>query len=215
MKKLLLPILLGLVLLAVPAAVFAANIANATYSGLVRITNNGTAETNVFAAFTLNTANFISQSLLNSSVNNSAIYAETGEEATYMPGASDNNSWIVFVPSISGPNINLEYTLYTGGNTSMSSKQAIFNTNAGMATSDNDTSLELSNDFRFEQQGYFDTSAGGNKNLVYKEDAFKLFVSSSGNITARIMSAGDTEVLSLTTTVSSGNHTIEVRMVPQ
>ncbi len=214
MKKLLYALLI-LSLSAVPAVAIAANISNATYSGLVRISNNGTAETNVFAAFVLNTANFISQSLLNSSVNNSAIYAETGEEAAYMPGASDNNSWIIFVPSISGPNINLEYTLYTGGNTSMSSKQVIFNTDAGMTTTDNNTSLEFANNFIIEQEGWFDTASGTNKNLVYKQDAFKLFISSSGNITAQIMSAGDTEVLSLTTSVSSGNHTIEVRMVPQ
>jgi len=60
-----------------------------------------------------------------------------------------------------------------------------------VSISDNDT-LELGDNFTIEQYGWVNTDNGSNKNLVYKENAFRTWVSEtvSGNITSTIYKAG-------------------------
>ncbi len=56
----------------------------------------------------------------------------------------------------------------------------------GNMTVDDAPTLELGNNFSVELDGYVETSAGSNKNLVYKEDAFKTYISAEGDVTAVI-----------------------------
>ena len=44
--------------------------------------------------------------------------------------------------------------------------------------------IELGNDFEIEQEGYIDTSVGADKNLIYKEDAFRTYVSAAEEISS-------------------------------
>jgi len=80
----------------------------------------------------------------------------------------------------------------------------------GNVTISDDADLELGGNFTILQRGYIDTSAGSSKNLVYKEDAFRLYVSAAGNITADIWSGGDWSINVTATDVYTGLHTINV-----
>ncbi|WP_149867358.1 hypothetical protein [Dehalococcoides mccartyi] len=57
-------------------------------------------------------------------------------------------------------------------------------------TADDDASLELGNNFIIEQEGYINTDASSDKNLVYKEGAFRSYVSGDNEITSSIYGLG-------------------------
>lgn len=59
---------------------------------------------------------------------------------------------------------------------------------------DEDVTLELGDNFTIEQSGWWDTSAGANKNAVSKVDAFRTYVSGTGNITSTIYAAISVDV---------------------
>lgn len=67
--------------------------------------------------------------------------------------------------------------------------------------------LELGDGFEVEIKGYIDTTAGSDKNLVYKDAAFKIYISAEGSIKAEI--TGGTSVTA--TGVASGEHVILVK----
>lgn len=184
MKKI--GLFIGLVLSVVSViGVYAATITNATYYGNLQITNNGSAATNQFATFTLNTTTLINAGFINSSLNNTAILNDAGADTPFMPGFNGSNPWAVWVSSITagvgGGNATLPYTLYTGGNQSMASNLRYFPGAAGMNATDN-ASLELGGNFTINQTAFIDTSAGANKTLVYKPGAITTNTS-GGNIT--------------------------------
>jgi len=56
----------------------------------------------------------------------------------------------------------------------------------GSITVPDDASLEMGNHATLKVKGYTDITSGSDKNLVYKEDAFRLYVSDTGEITAAI-----------------------------
>ncbi|GAH79199.1 unnamed protein product, partial [marine sediment metagenome] len=50
-----------------------------------------------------------------------------------------------------------------------------------------DASLELSDNFTIELDAWVDTTSDANKNIVYKQDAFKTYVAADTNITSEII----------------------------
>lgn len=176
-------LLLILIFVLTSGVALALDTSDALYTGLIRITNNGTAATNVAVPFTANTSVYIDAGYMESSANNTAITSSSGANLPYMPGFA-GNKWIVFVPSIGANNI-LNDTLFMGGTTDMAGKLRYFPASGGMATADS-ASLEPSANFTFEQIGWINTDNGTDKNLVSKPGAFRIYVSPtvSGNITA-------------------------------
>jgi len=65
----------------------------------------------------------------------------------------------------------------------------------GYITMDDDATLELGSDFEIEQSGYIDTDAGADKNLVYKDSAFRTYIDGATNITSKIEAWEETETL--------------------
>lgn len=189
--------------LAVPIAVFASDISDAIYSGTVRVSNDGTVATNVATNFTLSTQSLIDDHYITSNCTNTCIRTTAGADDAYMPAPGSTTAWILWVDSIA-QNAYLDYTLYTGGNP-MSSKIRYFPGSGGFTVSDA-ADLEMGDSFEVEITGWFDTTAGSNKNLVHKDSAFKLYVSASGNLTAEI--TGGSSVTA--SNINSGEHTVEV-----
>jgi len=56
----------------------------------------------------------------------------------------------------------------------------------GNITITDDATLELGSDFEIEQSGYVDTDAGADKNLVFKDEAFRTYIDGATNITSTI-----------------------------
>lgn len=186
-KKLLLfvlPILAVLLVLAVPA--YAVSVTNALYRADLVATNTGDAITSgVAAVCDVNTAALISGEYVTDDLLNTAIQTTGGIDIAYMPGV-ETNPWVFWFPSI-GTETKC-YNFYAGG-PAMQTGFAYFPGAGGMTTADNDTSLELGNNFKIEQQGYVDTSAGSDKNLAYKKDTFEIWVSGDEEIATGIFNS--------------------------
>ena len=85
-------------------------------------------------------------------------------------------------------------------------------TTAGVLVADAPV-LELSDGFDIEIKGWVNTSMTGvPKRLMYKQNAWMIYVQAASTIRAAILGGGDAEVLVATTpaTVTSGEHTIRV-----
>ncbi len=186
MKKVrLVPVLVLIAsLLLTPLVALASTVSGATYSGVIVISNNSTsAASNVATIMTLSSADMLSQGWIDASFSNVAIQNSSGADVPFMPSINATIPWALWVPSM-GANSFSNYILYTGGS-DMGSIKYYFPGTGGMTITDNG-SLELRDNFTVVVSGFVDTDNGSNKNLAYKEDAFRLYVSDTvgGNITA-------------------------------
>jgi len=73
---------------------------------------------------------------------------------------------------------------FTTGNTDL--EMPIITGYNGYFSKTDDLDMELGDDFEIETKGYVDTSAGADKNIVYKEDAFRTYIDGATNITSEI-----------------------------
>ncbi len=77
--------------------------------------------------------------------------------------------------------------LYTGY-TPLQSGFPIITGSGGYVTVSDNANLEMGFNFTMKQKGWVDTSNGSSKNIVFKSNAFRAYVSGEGNITASILS---------------------------
>lgn len=97
-------------------------------------------------------------------------------------------------------------TLYTGFSPAKSSMDIIMGENGYITTLDS-AAIEPGDDFQIDVVGYFDTSAGANKNILIKGLALKLYISAADVVTGD-MNNGTTIV---TYALTSGVHTLSIR----
>lgn len=171
-----------LVIICAPLAAFASDISNARYFGVITISNNGTATTNVATVCDINTPALIDGNYLNSSANNSVVRTSGGADVPFMPGANATLPWCIWVPSIGANGIQSD-VLYTANSTG--GEMRYFPGVLGANITD-DASMEPTANFTLEIVGWVDTDNGTDKNLIYKQDAFRTYISGAENITAEI-----------------------------
>lgn len=175
-----------LLIIAVPlliTPVLASDTSGAHYSGVISVTNNGTATSAVSVNISgMNSATMINQGWLNATANNYVIQ-KSGGDVKSMPGY-DDNPWIMWVSSISA-NSTDAYVFYT--DTVTGYDPVYFPADAGMTTADA-AALEFSDNFTWEASGWIDTDAGNDKWHLRKPGAIEVYTSNttSENITARI-----------------------------
>jgi len=81
----------------------------------------------------------------------------------------------------------------------------------GYITTPDDEDLELTYVMELLASGYFDASAGSDKNILYKEDAYRVYISGTSEITVAGLSAGDVEEWTMSYDgFTSGLHTVYV-----
>ena len=98
---------------------------------------------------------------------------------------------------------------YTGA-VSLSDFPIIVGYNGSIITPD-DPDLELTYVMELLASGYFDASSGSNKNILYKEDAFKMSISAANTLRVAALEAGDVEQWEMHySPFTSGEHTIYV-----
>jgi hypothetical protein len=184
-----LAILIGLLVVAMP--VLAISVTEAVYIADVVAYNTGTAITNgVAAVVPINTQALIDGKYVTSDLLNTALQTPGGSDVPYMPGVG-TNPWVFWIPSI-GAGEQKSYSFYAGG-PAMQTGFYYFPASGGMTSADNNTSLEPGNNFQIEQKGYVDTSAGSDKTLVYKANAFKLYIQGANAIRSTILTATATD----------------------
>ena len=94
-----------------------------------------------------------------------------------------SNKTGLFIPSLLAYQTR-NFREYTGYIPDATDFDIITGTDGYITIADDDT-LEPGSDFETEQKGWVDTDAGADKNLVYKEDAFRIFIDGATNITAK------------------------------
>jgi len=178
---------------------------DAKYLTTIKITNAGTELSNEIAVFTLPTAAMIDEGMLSADASDCAILTgEGGTDLPFMPSANSTYPWVTWVNSV-GAAADIQEYLYskdvTGG------KIRYFPDTTGMTVSSDNETLGVSDNFSIEMKGWINTDNGTDKNLVFKDEAFKIFVSPtvSENITARITNVTATSQDLLPN--ASGNYT--------
>ena len=149
--------------------------------------NVGAAAANIWQTFELSTADMITAGMLNSTATDVTIKTSGGTEVEFMPGLDD--PWAVHVPSI-GAYSQSDLYIYSGNVTSGLIRY--FPGDAGMTVSDNDTSLEPSDNFTMVQSGWINTDNGTDKYLFRKGYSIETYISPTvtGNVTTRVAASG-------------------------
>jgi len=210
MKKILMivVVILAVGLTALPVY---ADITDAKYIGTISIVNTDTDTVNVSVPVTISTANLISNYYIDSDCANTSIQIN-GVDTAFMPARTGQTDWILWAPTVTaGTQV---ANLYTGG-PDMTSKLRYFPGTGGMATADSDD-LELLDSFTIEQRGFVDTSMAASKYLVYKQNAFKTYVSATGTITSQVdasFAGGLTVYFRSHADATSSGGTLQVRVV--
>jgi len=174
--------LVWLLIVATPA--YAVSVTNALYIADLVTVNTGDATTKVSTVCDINIQALVDGKYITEDLLNTAIQTSGGTDIAYMPGVEDSDPWVFFVPSI-GASESKSYLFYAGG-PAMQEGFYYFPDSGGMTTADG-ASLELGNNFQIEQRGWIDTSAGADKNLVYKDGALRIYISADQEITATIL----------------------------
>ena len=189
----------------------ASDISNATFYGLVQITNNDTVShvstsniTNIY------TSSMIAAGYIAANATNVVIRDSTNTDVAFQPGYG-TNAWMTWNTGLAGTSSML-YSVYTGNVTGGTLRY--FPESNGMNGGDHAT-MEIGSNFTLEAKGYVDTVYAANKSLVYKQDAFRIYNSANNTIKAAVLSAGDVEETVVTASgVASGEHTIAVYAQP-
>lgn len=166
MKKPVSILLLALlaVVYTVPAVVSASDISDAEYYGVIRITNNGTAATNVSVNVTLGIDDLIASGLIAADAANLTIRTNGNADTQFMPGYGGNPT-IIYVPSI-GANTSLDYIIYTNA---PGGEYRYFPTSAAVA---DNASIELEDNFTLSATGIPNISTNVDKNILRKLGAY-------------------------------------------
>ena len=118
----------------------------------------------------------------------------------------ETGQWWTFVNSLVD-GFQTSYDVYVGGSTGIQTYHYYFPGDAGIVVAD-DPALELGNQWDIDISGYFDTSApevGETKDIVHKNNAFRVYVSSAGTITITITGSGVSDFFSSSTDAEVGN----------
>jgi len=101
--------------------------------------------------------------------------------------ASDKLAFVS--PEVKG-GVDYDYR-YTMGNEALDSFSIIPGYN-GYVTVADAADLELGDSFEVEIKGWVDTASGTDKNLIFKDGAFKIYISTTGSITADVNAGAKT-----------------------
>ena len=189
---------LTILLLLIPAVVFAEDISDASYQGTITATNNSTVASTVSVPFAANTTALIAAGVLNAGATNVVCLSDNGSVTAIMPGYN-NADWIVFFDEVTASSQDTA-TLYTGDVSG--GKVAIF---GSMVTSDNAT-LEYGSteNWTYEFDGYVNSDVTGN--ISKKDGAIWIGVTETGNVTAQIVGTS----ANVSASVESGDRNIQL-----
>jgi hypothetical protein len=160
----------------------ASDIINALYKSEISITNSGSAASDVAVPFDLSTENMISGEMIGEPPTDAALRNASGSDMIFMPGY-DGNPWVLFEPAIL-ENESKSANLYSGEATD--GEIAYFPGDGGMTTLD-DISMELGKNFELEIDGFIDSSAGADKNIVLRDGVLSVSVDELENGTINVV----------------------------
>ena len=182
-------ILIALLTLVLPMVALAATY---TYTVPIQIFNNSTnAYTNIPILVTLNNTQLANLGYIDSD----GLNTEIDEGSTAREYLVVGDKLGIFIPSFYSYQTRIEN--YKLGYSPERSSFPIVMGVGGNVTVDDSASFELGGNFTIDVKGWIDTDSCSGKNIIYKEDAFKLWVSDIEEITVAILGGGDAETKSV------------------
>lgn len=176
MKKLITIIILLALISLIAFPLYASDVIGATYTATLRASNNGTLSDNVCEDVSIDIAQWITDSIINSSANNCAAVGNYGADSAFMPGYGGNPS-IIWYDSVPAEAYS-DATLYVGGN--VTGGISYFPGTTGMYIVDN-ADIEMGGDFLLEIKSRIETSSSSY--IAHKSSAFDIYTSGDGTIT--------------------------------
>lgn len=172
-------IILVLLLIAMPVMA-------ATYFGILLVQEtDGNSYTKLPVIFLVNNSWMVDQGFMDSTGLDTRVQSG-GSNIPHM--VTDNTTLVaVDVPAYSSKSL-----IYLMGEDLQASMPTIVGQDGYVTVADNNTTLELGDNFTVLVDGYWFTDAGDDKNAVYKEDAFRLYVSSDETVRASILTSVNT-----------------------
>ena len=192
----------GLVSLLLAAALMLSGVTSLsadTWSYYLDITvsdNSGVARSNIVVATGIPSGNMVSAGYFDADGLNTRLKSTAGTDLGYT--LLSNNVYIL-IPSLSAYG-NETVRLYLKYAPDISAIPVVVGADGYITTADN-AALELGDDYEIEISGYIDASAGADKNIISKANAFRLYISGAGALTYSTNIAGD---LTLYGTTSDG-----------
>jgi len=204
MKKILLLVcIIGIIGLLMPM------LALASYNYYIPIevyNNNSEGLTGVPILVTLNNSQLVDLGYISSS----GLDTDLQEGSTQRPYLVADARLGVFLPSLLGYQTKtVNYRL--GEDPPQESFSGIILGGGGYFTVEGSDGLDLGNAFIIEFIGWINTTYSSDVNVVYKEDAFRIYIQAEDTIRAAILGAGDSEVKNVTVSdLDSGIMKVEV-----
>ena len=167
-------VLAGIILVVTPVFAY-------LYKAPVAITENASTSYDMLPVlWNQNNTWLAANGFMNSTANDTRVQTLGGLNKPWM--VADNKT-LTAIPVPANSQTNLYFT--TGE--SEASAMDIIVGYGGYITRADDPGWELGSNFTIEQKGWIDTTATSNNNLVYKENALRVWVSGTGNVTAGIL----------------------------
>lgn len=168
--------------------------------------NNASSSSYTYLAVKLsqNNSGLISNSYTSTSTMLDVNISDNGTNIEFMP--TDSYTFMVLPTIASGT---IRSLLWSSGNTALTDFPIVVGYN-GYVTIPQNASLELGSAFQIDWAGYIDATAGSNKDIVYKAEAFRLYLSSAGNLRAAFLTTGDTETNAVNMAVTTGDRVVSV-----
>ena len=200
MKRIISSVLLGVLLLTLVAVPVLA----AYYAYLTVEEEDGNAYEELAVICSRNITQLVDYDLMTSTGLDSRVLTGSAEALPHM--LSEDK--ILFVTDLAAYE---EKTLiFYLGATSLSSFPIVLG-HDGYLTTPDDAELELTYVMELLVSGYFDSSLGVDKNILYKEDAYKVWISGADELSVAGLSAGDVEEWTMTYgSFTTGIHTVYV-----
>jgi len=151
------------------------------YKAPVAITENSSTSYDMLPIlWTQNNDWLADNGFMNSTANDTRVQTLGGLDKPWM--VADNKTLTAIpVPADSQTNL-----YFTTGESEVSAMDIIVGY-GGYITITDAAALEPDTDFEFEQKGWVDTSAGNDKNLVYKQAAFRTYITGTTNVTSAVL----------------------------
>lgn len=176
----------------------AADITEADYKTIIRVTNNSTSPaTGDVCVVWLSTADMITYGMLGANATDAAMLTGAGgTSAEFSPSVNSTYPWAFYMDSLAAKSLTYRY-LWSKGATGGAYR--MFLAEEGMYVED-DADLELTSaNFSLEGKGLMNTDNGTDKNLVYKPGTYRVYFSDDEEITGAILQAGAGASVTLTT----------------
>lgn len=156
-------------------------LASYSYYIPIRVYNNSTEDySNLVVLVDINSAQLVSWGYIDADGLNTDVF-EGVNDRIYMVA---DGKLAIFVSSIlAGQTRTYNYRL---GDTTGQAGFPVMVGVGGNVTISDDSDLELDDTFEIEQKGWINTSVGSDKNSIYKQEAFKTYISAEGKITSEI-----------------------------